>query len=87
MRIRPPSGSLNKYTSNKQGITYPRIDGNRDPDNLNHWYWQFTYKEPSTRGKLRSRAISVPRKHVATVRSMVAAAASVAAVLSFLQGK
>jgi hypothetical protein len=24
---------------------YPAIEGERDPANIDHWYWHFTYKE------------------------------------------
>jgi hypothetical protein len=46
MRLRSPSGSLSQFTQNKNGRTYPSIDGDRDQDNPSHWFWVYTYKLP-----------------------------------------
>lgn len=43
-------GCLYKYLENKKRkngdiVTYPRVDGDRDPDNQNHWRWGFNWEE------------------------------------------
>jgi hypothetical protein len=50
MRIRAPSGSLNQYTASRNGKTYPSIKGDRDPDKLEHWNWNYSYKVKSPEG-------------------------------------
>jgi hypothetical protein len=84
MRLCSPSGSLSQFTAQKKGTTYPAVFGDRDPHNIDHWYWQFTYKERSADGQLRSRKVSVPRDHVPTVRSMILHHSSISEILTFL---
>jgi hypothetical protein len=84
MRIRPPSGSLSAYTRTIKGVTYPLISGERDPQNPDHWNWQFTFKQPAADGKLRSRSFSVPRSQVDGVRRMIQEARTIADILAFL---
>jgi hypothetical protein len=84
MRLRSPSGSLSQFTAQKKGTTYPAVPGDRDPQNIDHWYWQFTYKERSDDGQLRSRAVAVRRGDVPTVRSMILHHSSIAEILTFL---
>jgi hypothetical protein len=71
IRIRPSSGSLSAYTHTIKGTTYPLISDEQDPQNPDHWNWQFTFKQPATNGKLRSRSFSVPRSQVDGVRRMI----------------
>jgi hypothetical protein len=84
MRIRPPSGSLSAYTRTIKGVTYPLTFGERDPQNPDHWDWQFTFKHPAADGKLRSRSFSVPRSQVDGVRRMIQEARAIADILAFL---
>jgi hypothetical protein len=92
MRIRPPSGSLSAYTRTIKGVTYPLVSDERDPQNPDHWNWQFTFKQPAADGKLRSRSFSVPRSQVDSVRRMIQEAralaeslvARLAGILAFL---
>ncbi|MEQ8462578.1 hypothetical protein, partial [Coleofasciculus sp. E1-EBD-02] len=90
------SGWLEHYTKNKklkQGIiaTYPRVQGERDPDNPAHWYWAYRWEEK--RGNAKSdngyvtRAISLPRHKVQAVSLAIARHWSVKKILSFIRGK
>jgi hypothetical protein len=78
MRIRPPSGSLPAYTRTIKGVTYPLISNERDPQNPDHWNWQFIFKRPAADGKLRSRSFFVPRSQVDGVRRMIQEARALA---------
>jgi len=90
------SGWLEHYTKNKklkQGIiaTYPRVQGERDPDNPEHWYWAYRWEEK--RGNAKSdngyvtRAISLPRHKVQAVSLAIARHWSVKKILSFIKGE
>jgi hypothetical protein len=43
VKLHKPSGSLNQFvaTNKKTGITYPKVNGDRDPNNPDHWRWNF----------------------------------------------
>jgi hypothetical protein len=84
MKSRSPSGSLSGVTRTIKGKTYPIIDGDRDPDNLQHWNWQYTFKEKIPNGGFRSRSVSVPRAKVSEVRSMLTSGSSISEILAFL---
>jgi hypothetical protein len=84
MKFRSPSGSLTGVTRAIKGKIYPIVHGDRDPDNLQHWNWQYTYKERIANGKFRSRSISVPRAKVPGVRSMLISGGSISEILAFL---
>jgi hypothetical protein len=84
MRTRLPSGSLSAYTRTLKGKTYPLISGERDPQNPDHWNWQFTFKQRTADGKLRSRSFSVPRSQVDGVRKMIREVQAIADILAFL---
>lgn len=89
MRLQIPSGSLNKFTftSKKNGKTYPLVDGDRDPKNPAHWNWSYSYKQRTPSGKFCTRSVSVARKHLATVESMITSGCPVPEILTFLQKK
>jgi hypothetical protein len=83
------SGSLYRYLKNvklKSGLTasYPRIDGVRDSDNLNHWYWGYNYKV-AEQGGWKSKSLSVPRKKVSTVRLLIESNAPIVAIKDFIK--
>ncbi|GAA6624243.1 hypothetical protein [Scytonema sp. NUACC26] len=68
------SGSLYRYLKNvrlKSGkiASYPRVV-ERDPDNLNHWYWGYNYKVKED-GSWKSRSLSLPRGKVRMVQCMI----------------
>lgn len=41
------SGWLEQRTKTIKGVTYPKVEGCRDKDNLDHWYWEYRYEEKS----------------------------------------
>ncbi|MFP5275406.1 hypothetical protein [Coleofasciculus sp.] len=90
------SGWLEHYTKNKklkQGIiaTYPRVQGERDPDNPEHWYWAYRWEEKRENAKSDNgyitRAISLPRHKVQAVNLAIARHWSVTKILSFIRGE
>jgi hypothetical protein len=85
MKFRSPSGSLSGVTRTIKGKIYPIVDGDRDPDNLLHWNWQYTYKEKTSPGQFRSRSVSVSRSKVSEVRSMLSSSRSISDILTFLE--
>jgi hypothetical protein len=84
------SGSLCHFTQwkvDKDGNKreYPPVDGEREQDNLDHWYWQFTWKEKDDRGKFVSCTRTVPRRKAGTVRSLIEQNTSIAGILEYLR--
>ncbi len=83
------SGSLYRYLKNtklKSGsiASYPRVEGVRDPDKLDHWYWGYNYKVLED-GVWKSKSKSVPRKKVAMVQRMIENNAPVSAIKAFIR--
>ncbi|WP_082209916.1 hypothetical protein [Fischerella sp. PCC 9605] len=83
------SGSLYRYLKNiklKSGqiASYPCVEGERDPDNLNHWYWGYNYKVLED-GVWKSKSLSVPKEKVSMVRRMIENNAPVAAIKDFIK--
>ncbi len=71
------SGWLHKYSKLKNTkfgvIEYPRVEGQREPDNVKHWYWNYRWYERSRKdGKLHIQSIYIPQKLVSKVRSAIA---------------
>jgi hypothetical protein len=87
MKFRSPSGSLSGVTRTIKGKTYPIVDGDRDPDNLQHWTWQYTFKEKIPNEGFRSRSVSVPRTKVLEIHSMLTSGSSISEILAFLGRK
>ncbi|RUT05056.1 hypothetical protein DSM106972_038770 [Dulcicalothrix desertica PCC 7102] len=84
-----PSGSLYRYLKNnklKSGIvaSYPRVEGARDPDSLNHWYWGYNYKI-LVGGSWKSKSLSVSRQKVHAVRQMIDTSTPVAVIRDFIK--
>jgi hypothetical protein len=84
------SGSLCQFTQLKAAkdgtlVEYPPIEGERDPENTDHWYWHLTYKEKNLQGKFVTRTKTVPRQKVATVGDLIAQNTSIAGILEYLQ--
>ncbi len=84
-----PSGSLYRYLKNvklKSGLSasYPRVDGVRDLDNVNHWYWGYNYKV-SEQGEWKSKSLSVPKKKVCTIRLLIESNAPIIAIKNFIK--
>jgi hypothetical protein len=84
------SGSLCQFTQLKAAkdgsmSEYPAIEGERDPDNIDHWYWHFTHKEKNPQGKFVTCTKTVPRRKVPTVRDLIAQNTSIAGILEYLE--
>jgi hypothetical protein len=58
--------------SNIKGKTYPIVDGDQDPDNLQCWKWQHSYKGKMPTEGFRSRSVSVPCLKAPEVRPTLA---------------
>jgi|GEM_PF-6514254 len=89
------SGWLEKYTKEKKlkgGVvaSYPRV-AERDPDNVDHWYWAFRYEEKKECAKSDNgyvtRAVSVPRSKVEAVKLAITCQWSVEKILKFIRGE
>ncbi len=85
------SGCLHPYTKNKKlksGLiaTFPRVEGYRDPNNIEHWYWGYRYKN-FIDGEWKCKTLPVPRFRVATVRFMIEDGMSVAAIKALIKGE
>jgi hypothetical protein len=90
-RVPGRSGTLYQRTKKKQLQNgqikeYPLVIGNRDPHNVQHWFWQLTYKEKQPDGKYKSRTVSVAPEQVEVVKVLIAANAQLEAILLFLRG-
>jgi len=66
--------------------SYPRVEGHRDPDNINHWYWGYSYEE-LVNGVWKNRTLPVPKFRVLTVRDMIAQNSPVAAIKALIKGE
>lgn len=91
---RRASGWLEHYTKSKKlksGIiaTYPRVEGERDPDNPAHWYWAYRWEEKRENAKSDNgcvtRAVSLPRDKVQAVNLAIARDWPVEKILSFIR--
>ncbi|BDA71722.1 hypothetical protein CAL7716_058880 [Calothrix sp. PCC 7716] len=83
------SGRLYPYTKDKtlkSGVvaSYPRVTGERDPNNLEHWYWGYSY-EVLENGKWKGRSLSVPRSKVAPIQAMIDSHKTVSEIKSFIE--
>jgi hypothetical protein len=90
LRLNTPSGSINKFlgTNQKTGATYPRLPNNldRDPNNVTHWRWNFTYKLPKPDGGFITKSVSVPHSLLPQVQTAITDGASVESVLEIIRG-
>ncbi len=70
----------------KSGLTasYPPVDGVRESDNINHWYWGYNYKV-SEQGEWKSKSLSVSRNKVCTVRLLIESNAPIVAIKDFIK--
>jgi hypothetical protein len=89
-RLPGKSGSLCQFTQVKTAKDgskreYPKIDGDRDRSNLNHWFWHYTYLGENLQGKSVTRTKTVERCKVSTVTSLIAQNTSVEGILEYLR--
>ncbi|WP_189523630.1 hypothetical protein [Nostoc sp. PA-18-2419] len=87
---RQRKGCLYKYIENKKlkdgTITsYPRVIGDRKPDNPNHWRWGFNWEEKID-GEWKGRSIgSVPVRAIALIQSMQNQGVSLEEIIGFIR--
>lgn len=95
-RRKPASGWLERYTENKRLkngdiATYPRVEGNRDHDIIEHWCWNYRWEEKSPKAKSGNgyitRAVRVRHTKVAAVQNAIALDWPVEKILSFIKGE
>lgn len=71
--------------------TYPRVEGERDPENLEHWYWAYRWEEKRDNAKSDNgyvtRAVSLPRKKVQAVQLVITLGWSMEKILQFIKGE
>jgi hypothetical protein len=82
------TGSIYHYTSWKEDklgnqVCHPKVQGERDPYNPNHWYWGLSYVVWDG-SKWRDRSESIPRKALPQVREMVDNCAPVQETLNYI---
>ena len=70
-----PSGCLYRYLEHKKlksGMiaSYPRVEGDRDPDNIDHWRWAYNWEE-KIHDDWKNRSIAVPKHLVSAIRTMI----------------
>jgi hypothetical protein len=89
MRLNTPSGSINKFlgTNQKTGATYPRLPNglDRDPNNVSHWRWNFTYKLPKPDGGFITKSVSVPHSLLPQVQAAITDGASIEFILDLIR--
>ncbi len=83
------SGSLCQFiqiktAKNGEEREYPKIDGERDRNNIEHYFWSYSFKHKSG-DKFITRSTSVPRPKVQAVADLISNGASVAKILRFLE--
>ncbi|MBD2778638.1 hypothetical protein [Iningainema tapete] len=86
-----PSGCLYRYLEHKtlkSGIvaTYPRVEGIRNPNNLNHWRWGYNWEE-KINGVWKNRSIAVPRRLVSLVKSMISEGKPTSEIRAFIKSR
>jgi hypothetical protein len=68
-------GCLYQYIENKKLkdgsiVSYPRVEGERDKHNYNHWRWGYSWEEKID-GQWKNRSVGVPNKIVQIVANMI----------------
>jgi hypothetical protein len=81
---------LYRYLENKKLkdgtlVSYPRVAGLRDEDNPNHWRWGYCWEEKIDH-EWKNRSISVPKRLVSIVRTMIDLSTPARKIRSFIQG-
>ena len=70
-----PSGCLYRYLEHKKlksGMiaSYPRVEGDRDPDKIDHWRWAYNWEE-KIHDEWKNRSIAVPKHLVSVIKTMI----------------
>lgn len=85
-----PKGCLYKYLERKKlkdgsVIEYPRVDGERNPENLSHWRWGFNW-ELKIDGKWKGCSVgSIPFTIVSQIQLMQNQGASLEEIIEFIK--
>jgi hypothetical protein len=90
-RVPGRSGTLYQRTKKKRlkngkTVEYPLVEGNRDLDNISHWFWQITWKEREDDGKYRTQIASVRPAQVEQVKVLIAGNVELETILAYLCG-
>jgi hypothetical protein len=90
-RVPGRSGTLYQRTKKKRlkngkTVEYPLVEGNRDSDNIFHWFWQLTWKDRADDGKYRTRIASVMPAQVEQVKVLIAGNVELETILAYLHG-
>lgn len=90
-RVPGRSGTLYQRTKKKRLKTgkiveYPAVEGNRNPDNVLHWFWQITWKERGDDGKYRTQIASVKPAQVEQIKVLIAGNVELETILAYLRG-
>jgi DNA (cytosine-5)-methyltransferase 1 len=83
------SGSLHQYVKKVRGengdiCEYPKIIGERDPDNITHWNYQLTWKE-KVDGRWYPKCRSVPRSKVRAIEQILREGQGVLVAIDLLE--
>ncbi|MHC5717478.1 hypothetical protein [Nostoc sp.] len=87
---RQRKGCLYKYIENKKLksgtiASYPRVIGNRKPDNPTHWRWGFNWEEKID-GEWKGRSVGcVPLGAIALIQSMQNEGVSLEEIIGFIK--
>ncbi|MBD2245165.1 hypothetical protein H6G26_16575 [Nostoc sp. FACHB-888] len=87
---RQRKGCLYRYIENKKLkngtiASYPRVIGDRNPDNPTHWRWGFNWEE-KVDGEWKGRSIgSVPLGAIALIQSMQNEGVSLEEIIGFIR--
>jgi hypothetical protein len=87
--VRVNSGSLCQFIQVKKSkdgslVEYPKVTGERNIFNINHYNWCYTFKE-KLEDKFITRTKSVPRAKVLKLQGLIAKGTSVVKILNFLK--
>ena len=63
---------------------YPPVDGDRDLDNPDHWYWKLSWKQKNKSGRFVTHTKPVAKSKVQAVRSLIVGNVSIEEILRYL---
>lgn len=84
-----PSGSLYAFIQDKKDKhgnvkTYPKVIGDRSPDNPDHWFWAYCWDE-KVNGKWKTFKRSVAREKLEDVREAIASNRPIEEILEIIK--
>ncbi|RUS93794.1 hypothetical protein DSM106972_095530 [Dulcicalothrix desertica PCC 7102] len=86
---RQRKGCLYKFVDKKTlssgaEVFYPRVTGTRDPDNIKHWYWGFSWEE-KVDGQWKNRSVRCHTGAVSIVMAMQNQCLPLTEIISFIK--